>query len=73
MSITVELLSVLRTLPRAQKLRLVQFLVSELATEEGVTPLEEGTTYQVWSPYDSHEAAHKLEQLLMEHQKTKNA
>lgn len=59
MTITAELLSVLKTLPRDQKLLLVQFLVAELATEEGVTLLEEGTTYEVWLPHDSHEAAHK--------------
>ena len=72
MAITDELLSVLRELPRAQKLRLVQFLVTELAQEEGVTPLI-GGTYRVWSPYDSHEAPHKLEELLKEHRNKADA
>ncbi|BAZ22293.1 hypothetical protein NIES4073_31750 [Kalymmatonema gypsitolerans NIES-4073] len=39
MTISNDLLSVLRALPRADKLRLMQFLVSELAQEEGVTPI----------------------------------
>jgi hypothetical protein len=26
--------------------------------------LQAGTTYEIWSPFDSHEAAHKLAQLL---------
>jgi hypothetical protein len=26
--------------------------------------LQAGSTYEVWSPFDSHEAAHKLAQLL---------
>lgn len=73
MAITDELLSVLRELPRTEKLRLVQFLVTELAQEEGVTPLIQGGTYRVWSPYDSHEAAHKLEELLKEHRKKADA
>jgi len=44
-----------------------------LAQEEGVTPLESGTAYRVWSPYGSHEAAHKLAKLLEENQETENA
>lgn len=73
MAIAHELLSVLRELPRAEKLHLMQFLVRELAQEEGVTPLVEGGTYRVWSPYDSHEAVHKLEELLKEHRKKADA
>jgi lipoprotein NlpI len=34
----------------------------QLAQEE--TILQAGATYEVWSPFDSHEAAHKLAQLL---------
>ncbi|MBW4635725.1 MAG: hypothetical protein KME30_28760 [Iphinoe sp. HA4291-MV1] len=73
MTISNDLLSVLRALPRADKLRLMQFLVSELAQEEGVTSLVEGGTYRVLSPYNSHEAAHKLEELLQEHQQKKES
>lgn len=53
----------LRSLSRADKLRVMQFLVAELAREEEPT-LQPGATYSVWSPLNSHEAAHKLAQLL---------
>ncbi len=58
-----ELIPTLRNLSRAEKLRVMQFLVSELAKEEDPT-LVSGGTYPVWSPLNSHEAAHKLSQLL---------
>jgi hypothetical protein len=62
MTIT-ELFPTLRNLPRADKLKVMQFLVAELAQEEE-PDLQPGTTYAVWSPLNSHEAAHKLAQLL---------
>ena len=34
----------------------------QLAQEEPI--LQAGATYEIWSPLDSHEAAHKLAQLL---------
>jgi hypothetical protein len=34
----------------------------QLAQEEPI--LQAGETYEIWSPFDSHEAAHKLAQLL---------
>lgn len=58
-----ELFSTLRNLPRADKLKVMQFLVAELAQEEEPS-LQPGATYSVWSPLNSHEAAHKLAQLL---------
>lgn len=70
--ILTELLPKLQELSRADKLRAIEFLASELAKEEGVTPLESGTAYRVWSPYGSHEAAHKLAKLLEENQETEN-
>lgn len=60
---TVDLFPMLRRLPRAEKLRVMQFLIAELAKEEEPT-LEAGATYSIWSPLNSHEAAHKLSQLL---------
>ncbi|PSB55490.1 hypothetical protein [Chamaesiphon polymorphus] len=62
MTIT-ELFPTLRNLPRADKLKVMQFLVTELAKEEEPA-LQPGATYEIWSPFDSHEAAHKLAQLL---------
>jgi hypothetical protein len=55
-----ELLPAVQALPRKDKFRLVQELIAELAQEEG---LAEGE-YPVWSPYDAHEAAATLLQLL---------
>ena len=54
--ISAELLDTLRVLPRADKLYLMQFLVSELAQEESDL-LKPGLAYPVWSPYDAVEAA----------------
>lgn len=54
-----ELFPTLRELPRADKLRVMQFLIAELAKEEEPT-----LTYLVRAPFNSHEAAHKLAQLL---------
>lgn len=59
----VELFPTLRNLPRADKLKVMQFLIAELAKEEEPT-LQPGATYLLWSPLDSHGAAHKLAQLL---------
>jgi hypothetical protein len=59
----VDLFPTLRSLPRADKLKVMQFLIAELAREEEPT-LQQGATYSVWSPLNSHEAAHQLAQLL---------
>ena len=58
-----ELLPTLRNLPRAEKLKVMQFLVAELANEKEPT-LQPGATCSLWSPLNSQEAAHKLSQLL---------
>jgi hypothetical protein len=58
-----ELLSAVRQLDHADKLRVMQFLVFELAREENAL-LEPGKAYPVWSPYDSFEAAHTLAKAL---------
>ncbi len=55
-----ELLPTIQALPRREKFRLIQELLSDLAQEEG---LAEGE-YSVWSPYDAHEAAATLLQML---------
>ena len=60
---TAELFLTLRDLPRAEKLKVMQFLIAELAKEEEPT-LQAGATYSLLSPLNSHEAAHKLSQLL---------
>jgi hypothetical protein len=61
--VSVELLNTLRALNRAEKLHVLQILVSELAQEEA-TLLRAGLAYPVWSPYDAHEAADALLKVL---------
>lgn len=57
-----ELLPVLHDLPRTDKFRAVQFLTAELAQDEG--QLIPGAEYPVWSPFDAHDAAATLTELL---------
>ncbi len=59
MSLT-ELRPVVRALPRREKFVLLQELIAELAQEEGVPVIE----FPVWSPYEAHDAAATLLQLL---------
>ncbi len=69
MSVT-ELLPNLQKLSRADKFLVMQFLVADLSKEEGIENLSDsfqnGAVYPVWSPYDSHQAAQQLMQLLEE-------
>ena len=58
-----ELLSELHELDRVDKLRAMQFLVGELARDEGAV-LALGALYEVWSPYDAPRAADALLKLL---------
>jgi hypothetical protein len=52
-----ELVPVLRALSRADKLRLIQHLVAELAREEGIALGETATPYPVWTPHHAFDAA----------------
>ena len=65
MSLT-ELMPTLAELPRAEKFRLVQFLVEDLARDEGAPALVAGAEYPVWTPLDASEAAVTLTNLLAE-------
>jgi hypothetical protein len=60
-----DLLPAVQALPRAEKLRLIQFLAAELEAAERVAPIEAGTAYPVWTPLEAFEAAsvllHELE------------
>ncbi len=67
-----ELFPTLRSLPRADKLKVMQFLIAELTKEEEPS-LQPGATYLLWSPLNSHEAAQQLAQLLDSEQATHNA
>jgi hypothetical protein len=65
-----ELMPSLRDLNRADKFRVMQFLVNELAKEEEIL-LKAGAQYPVWSPYEAYEAADALLKALK--QENKNA
>ena len=53
----------LSQLDRADKLRIMQFLVIELAKEEGAL-LKPNAQYPIWFPYNSYEAAGSLMKML---------
>ena len=55
-----ELLPAVHSLPRSDKYRLLQELIADLAQEEGLAAGE----YPVWSPYEAHDAAVTLMELL---------
>ncbi|WP_437597733.1 hypothetical protein WMF28_34105 [Sorangium sp. So ce590] len=60
----VELLPDIQSLPRADKLKLIQFLAQELAEAEELPALRAGQSYPVWSPDQAFEAAETLLQTL---------
>jgi hypothetical protein len=60
-----ELYPTLKDLPKVDKLKVMQFLVTELAKdEEQSLQSGSGAEYEILSPLESHEAVHKLGQLL---------
>ena len=63
----VELYPKVRMLPRADKLRLMQFLVIDLAQEDGIPLLAADAEYPVWTPINALEAADTLFQMLQDH------
>ena len=58
-----ELLPQIKTLSRADKFIVMQFILTELAREENLT-LQSGATYPILTPLNSHAAAHQLAKLL---------
>lgn len=62
-----ELAPLLSSLDRADKLRVMQLLIQELAKEEDA--LLSGNAYPIWSPYGSFEAANVLLEALNTEQK----
>ncbi len=61
-----ELLPQVQALPKADKLRLMQFLVFELAREQGVTLFQADVDYPIWTPYNAFDAASTLLSVLEE-------
>jgi hypothetical protein len=60
----VELLPEIQGLPRADKLRLIQFLAQDLAEAEAPPAFVPGQSYPVWSPDQAFAAAKALLQTL---------
>jgi hypothetical protein len=67
MSLT-ELLPAIHALPRADKLRLMQVLVAEIANEEAIALPPSGMAHAIWTPYDAYDAAATLLDVLREDQ-----
>lgn len=61
--VSLELISTLRGLSRADKLHVMQVLISELAQQE-MDLIQPGQAYPVWSPYDAVEAADTMLKVL---------
>jgi len=59
-----EILPSIRSLPRADKLRLIQLLATDVARDEGVALDLADKTVPIWSPHDSVEGAATLLRVL---------
>lgn len=55
-----ELLPSIHALPREDKVQLTHLLVNELAQTISETTIEGRQAYEIWSPYDSFDAAKLL-------------
>jgi hypothetical protein len=67
-----EIMSQIQALPKIDKLRLMQFLSTELVKEEDANFFIENQEYPVWSPYNCSEAANVLMNLLATKQQKQN-
>jgi len=65
-----ELLPNVQLLPRADKLRLMQLLVVDLAQEEGIPLLTSGAEYPLWTPLAAFDAAETIRKMLEDHKAT---
>lgn len=59
-----DLLPTIQSLPRADKLRLIQLLAADVADEEGVTLEVADKTIPIWSPYEAFHGAATLLRVL---------
>lgn len=59
-----ELMLQIQELPKIDKLRLMQFLATELVKEEDANIFVANQEYPIWSPYDCSEAANVLMNLV---------
>lgn len=61
-----ELLPRVRSLSRADRVRLVEILTSDLAADEGTAIIEPNREYEIWSPFDAFDAAETMLRVLEE-------
>jgi hypothetical protein len=66
---TNQLLPMLQILPRADKLRIILFLSSQLAQEEGIDSSSVTGNYLDWKLYDASGAANTLLNMLADDKK----
>ncbi len=63
-----EIMPSLKQLSHQEKIKAIQFLATELASEEGASvSLEDGKTYDIWSPIDAFSAEKVLTDALHKH------
>ena len=67
-----EIISQIQTLPKLDKLRLMQFLATELIKEEDANFFLANQEYPVWSPYNCSEAANVLMNILATKQRSRS-
>ncbi|MCC5618083.1 hypothetical protein LC605_23960 [Nostoc sp. CHAB 5836] len=70
--VSAELLNTLQGLSRAEKLYVVQVLISGLAQQEADL-IKSEQSYPVWSPYNAFEAANTMLEVLQATQNQNNA
>lgn len=69
-----EILPALQKLSHFEKVKAIQFLATELTKDEQTsTFLEDGKTYEVWSPCDAFSAENVLTDMLQQHLSDKEA
>ncbi len=61
-----EMLPTIQSLPRADKLRLIQMLAADVARDEGIALDVADRTVPIWSPHDSFQGAATLLRVLDE-------
>ena len=61
-----EMLPAIQSLPRADKLRLIQLLAADIARDERIALDVANKTVSIWSPHDSLEGAATLLRVLGE-------
>lgn len=59
-----ELLPTIRSLPRSDKLHLIQLLAADVARDDGIALDVADKTVPIWSPHDSFQGAATLLRML---------